>query len=154
MTRPTTHQRSTPQQQLAQMSTAYWITQTLRVAASLNIPDLLKNDAMTSAELAEHTKVNSSALYRVLRALASVGIFTEDAHQRFSLTELGQFLRTDHPQSQRASILMVNSALYRAWGNLDFSVCTGTPVLMKPPVCLCSNIWENIQKMEKYLMPR
>jgi hypothetical protein len=113
------------QQQLGQMATGYWVTQALRVVTMLNVADLLKDGAKTSAQLATETKANASALHRVLRALASVGVFKEDADGRFSLTALGQLLRADHPQTQKYFILMISGAPYQAWGKLDFAVKTG-----------------------------
>jgi hypothetical protein len=109
--------------QLAQMATSYWVSQSLFVAAKLGLADLLASGPKTAAELSHG--VDEHALYRLLRALASVGIFAEDNGGRFHLTPLADPLRSDHPESKRAMILMAGDEQYRAWGNLLFSVQTG-----------------------------
>src|SRR6266516_4368105 len=78
-----------------QMATAHWVSQSLHVAARLGIADLLRDGPKRSDELAKATATHPASLYRVLRALASVGVFTEDAAGRFGLTPLGACLQTD-----------------------------------------------------------
>ena len=104
-----------------------WITQGIWVAAELGIADLLTNGPCTAGELAEKTHTHGDALYRVHRALASVGIFAEDAHGRFSLTPLADLLRTDGSTSQRPFAIMMGAEFHRAWGELLHSVRTGEP---------------------------
>ena len=65
---------------LHRMITGSWIAQAIHVAAKLGIADLLKGDPQRYEALAKATNTHPRALYRVLRALASVGIFSED-HQ-------------------------------------------------------------------------
>ena len=67
-------------QTIEQIFGGSWITLGLWVAAELGIADLLANGPLTAEELAEKTHTNGPALYRVLRALASVGIFNQDPH--------------------------------------------------------------------------
>lgn len=105
------------------MASGYWISQAIYVAAQLRIADLLASGSKTVAELAHG--VDERALYRLLRALASLGIFAEQDDGQFRLTPLAEPLRADHPQSKRAMILMAGDEQYRAWGNLLFSVQTG-----------------------------
>lgn len=110
-----------------QMFGGSWITQGIWVAAELGIADLLTDGSRTAGELAEKTHTHSNALYRVLRALASVGIFAEDAHGRFSLTPLADLLRTDASASQRPFAIMMGAEFHGAWGELLHSVRTGEP---------------------------
>jgi len=112
-------------QLLSQMITGCWVSQAIYVAAELGIADLLADGPRTAEELAEHTNANSGALYRVLRALASVGIFAEDVDQRFTLTPLAEGLRSDGFSSQRSLAIMMGAELYRSWGNLLPAVRTG-----------------------------
>jgi SAM-dependent methyltransferase len=111
-------------QQLLQMMTGGWITQAIYVAAELGIADLLIDGPLTAEELAEKTNSHSGSLYRVLRALASVGIFSEDEIQRFSLTTLAENLLSDRPDSLRPFGLMLGAELYESWGNLLYSTQT------------------------------
>jgi SAM-dependent methyltransferase len=110
-----------------QMFGGSWITQGISVAADLGIADLLAKGALTAEELASQTATHSGALYRVLRALASIGVFGEDDAGRFSLTPLGELLRSDSPFSQRSIAIMMGEEFYATWGELLHSVRTGEP---------------------------
>jgi DNA-binding IclR family transcriptional regulator len=87
---------------LLHMVTGCWISQALYVAAKLGIADLLQAGPQSYVMLAEATQAHAGALYRVLRALASVGVFAEDEAGHFRLTPLAEPLRTDVPGSLRA----------------------------------------------------
>jgi hypothetical protein len=102
-----------------------WVTQAIYVAAEIGIADLLDVDPRTAKELAKETQTHDGSLYRVLRALASVHIFREDAEGRFSLTEMGKLLRSDAPGSKRSLAIMAGAEFYRSWGGLLSSVETG-----------------------------
>ena len=114
-----------------QMLTGYWVSQALYVAAKLGIADLLTPGSKSTKELATATKCHPSSLYRLLRALASVGVFAEDGPGRFVLTPLAQCLRSDLPGSQRGLAIMSGEEHYRAWGELLYSVQTGQPAFDK-----------------------
>jgi predicted transcriptional regulator len=79
-----------PQSQLIQMATAHWISRFLYVAARMNLADQLAERSKTAEELAQLTGATASSLYRFMRTLASLGLFTEDSEHRFSLTRLGE----------------------------------------------------------------
>jgi hypothetical protein len=111
--------------QLDQMITGYWISQAIYAAAKFGIADHLKDGPKTAAELANASSTNADALYRLLRALASVGIFAEDESRRFSLTTLAEPLRSDVPGSKRALALMSGDEQFRTWAEIDYSVRTG-----------------------------
>jgi SAM-dependent methyltransferase len=104
-----------------------WITQGIWVAAELGIADLLAHAPQTVEVLAEQTHTRRDALSRVLRALASVGIFSEDIHGKFSLTPLADLLRSDVPGSQRSIAILMGAEFYQSWGELLHSVRTGEP---------------------------
>jgi SAM-dependent methyltransferase len=112
-------------QQLLRQMTGGWVTQAIYVASELGIADLLIAGPRTAGELAEQTNTKSDGLYRVLRALASVGIFSEDADGRFSLTAAAENLRSDAPNSLRPFGIMVGAEFYESWGKLLQSVQTG-----------------------------
>ncbi|SRR5579885_3348954 len=112
-------------QQLDQMITGYWISQAIYAAAKFGIADHLKDGPKTVEELADATSTNPGALYRLLRALASVGIFAEAASRRFSLTALAEPLRSDAAGSKRALALMSGDEQFRTWAEIDYSIRTG-----------------------------
>lgn len=98
------------------------------VAANLGLADLLKDGPLSIADLAEATGTHDRSLYRMLRALASRGIFSEDAEGRFSLTALADPLRSDAPDSIHNWALFVGSeAELQSWAHLSYSVRTGKP---------------------------
>jgi len=87
---------------MLQMIAGFWVSRALYIAAKLGIADLLKDGPKNSEALAQATGMHAPSLYRVLRALASVGVFAEDEHGRFALTPLAATLRSDVPGSLRA----------------------------------------------------
>lgn len=126
----------TPQQHISRMLTGYWLSQAIYVAAKLGLADLVKDSPRSAEDLATATRTHGRALYRLLRALASVGIFAEDEQRRFWLTPMAECL-LDVPGSQRALAIMAGEEHYRAFGELLYSVQTGEPAfdkLMGAPV--------------------
>lgn len=125
----TTAQNSPPSAQFLHMIFGSFIlSRAIGVAARLGIANRLKADAQSADELAQATGVHAPSLYRVLRALASAGIFAEDEAGRFRLTPLAEPLRSDVPDSWRAFANLLGSDwAYRAYGDLLYSVQTGQP---------------------------
>src|SRR5436190_17455802 len=87
----------------------------------LGIADHLEMGARSSAELAQAVGAHSPSLYRILRTLASLGVFVEHEDQ-FELTPLGETLRSDVPGSVRAWALVNCGISWRAYGELLYSV--------------------------------
>ncbi|MFL5760070.1 MAG: methyltransferase [Thermomicrobiales bacterium] len=111
---------------LRRLVNGYQVTQAIHVAAVLGVADLLADGTRTSDELAVATGTNPDALYRLLRALASVGVLREEDGRRFALTELGACLRTDAPDSVAGWAAFVGTPYHwQAWGGLEHSVRTG-----------------------------
>ena len=74
---------------------------------------------MTSEALAAAARAHPGALYRVLRALASVGIFAKDESGFFRTTPIAELLRTDSPESLRAFVIMLGEPeSWVAWGDV------------------------------------
>jgi hypothetical protein len=94
-----------PSAALMQFTMAYVPAAALWVAAELKIADLMDGGPRSVAELANKTGVNEEALFRILRLLATVGIFTEIEPRRFALTPPAELLRSDHPQSFRDTVV-------------------------------------------------
>lgn len=116
-----------PSAVLLQMMTGYWVSQALHVVAKLGIADLLTDGPRPIEELAMTTNTHAPSLRRVLRALASVGVFTETSPAVFALTPLASLLQTGTPDSMRALAIMYAEEQYRAWGDVLHSVQTGEP---------------------------
>jgi hypothetical protein len=112
--------------ELRRLVNTYQLSQAIHVAAVLGIADLLADGPRASDELAAATETNPRALYRLLRALAAFGLFHEDTDRRFSLTELGDPLRTDAPESVAGWAAFVGRRNIRdAWSSLEESIRTG-----------------------------
>lgn len=112
-------------QQMQQMLNGFRVTQALYVAARLGLADILKDGPQPVAALAATTGANADTLYRVLRALASIGVFEEGPAGQFALTPLAAVLQHDHPSAVRAQALFRGDEPYRAWSELYDSVMSG-----------------------------
>jgi hypothetical protein len=96
------------------------------LAATLGIADFLRDGPQDIEHLAKATSTHADSLYRLLRALASIGIFAETDGGRFALTPLAQCLRSDAPDSVRNWARLYGIPFsWRSWGELLYSVKTG-----------------------------
>jgi len=98
-----------PPFRLIQIGSAFWQSRALYVAATLGLADELGDTSRSTSELAHDLSLHEDHLYRLMRMLASIGIFTEHEARHFSNSRLSVYLRRDHPKSVRAMILMHNS---------------------------------------------
>ena len=110
---------------LLQMMTGYRVSQALYVAAKLGVADLLVDGPRLVEDLAQQIRAHAPTLRRLLRALASVGVFTEARPNAFALTPLAALLRTGTPDSMHALAILYGEEHYRVWGNVLHSVKTG-----------------------------
>ena len=111
---------------LMQMLFGAQMQRSICIAAKLGIADLLAERPQTADELAAKTGAHAPSLYRLLRTLASIGIFAETADLKFELTPIAELLRSDAPNSMRDFvILMGEDWIWQAWGELVYSVQTG-----------------------------
>src|SRR5919198_4583643 len=81
--------------------TGYWVSQAVGVAAKLGVADVLADGPQPVEDIARAVGANGSALYRVLRLLASLGVFQEGPPGSFGLTPLGETLRSEAAGSVR-----------------------------------------------------
>src|SRR6516164_11043747 len=101
------------------------ISRAVYVAAELGIADLLAGGPMTAAQLARATQAHEPSLYRVLRLLASLDVLTEHDHHSFSLTILGERLRSGVPASVRSFALTADAGGLRPFEPIIEIVKTG-----------------------------
>ncbi len=114
-----------PEDQIMQWITSKWITRPIFVAAELGLADHLVAGPLGVDALAEKTDTHAPTLYRLLRALAAVGVFTETEARMFGLTPLAECLRSDR---MRPLIRMFLSSWHdQAWNELGHTVRTGNP---------------------------
>ena len=86
-----------PSVRLYRLIDGYQVSQAIHVAATLGVADHLCHGPRSAPVLAAVLSVDAPALYRLLRALAAVGVFHEDDQGCFSLTEMGACLCSDAP---------------------------------------------------------
>ncbi len=111
--------------QMSKMITGAWISQMVYVTAKLKLADLVAVKPRSAEELAGLTETQPDMMFRVLRALASVGVFAENEDSKFETTPLSETLRSDIPNSQWALAIMMGEEHYRCWGELIYSLETG-----------------------------
>ena len=117
-----------PQLVLYQMAVGHYVSRALHVVVKLGIPDLLADGPRHYGDLAQGTATHAPALNRVLRLLASVGVFEEQENGRFALTPLGEQLRPGVPGSMRASVLLfAGPRVQDVWKDLEYCVQIGEP---------------------------
>lgn len=115
-----------PEVVLTQMITGSLGSQAVYVAAKLGIADLLAEGPKNVDELAAAADADAPSLYRVLRALASFGVFAEQDNKVFELTPTADLLRSDSPRSLRdLAIFMGEDWHWKVWGQTLYSVRTG-----------------------------
>jgi hypothetical protein len=110
---------------LQQMTNGYWATQIIYVAAKLGIADLLTDGPQGLAALAQATETHAPSLYRLMRALAGLGVFVENGDGDYEATALGRCLVSGSPGALRARAILNGEDWYTAWGDLLHSVRTG-----------------------------
>lgn len=117
-------------QQLMQISEGFLLSACLHVATKLNIADLLAGGPRPVESLAEETRTNADGLYRVLRALVSVGIFSEPQPRTIALSPAAELLRRNAPGSIRDVVVWAsNPFLMHVTSDLLHSVETGKPAI-------------------------
>ena len=115
-----------PHLHLYEMICGKWVSQAVFAAAELGIADHLGDEARPAEEVAQAVGAQADATYRLMRALGSLGVLEEHDQKRFTLTEVGECLRSDNDASMRAFARFIGyESNWRAWEVLDQSVRTG-----------------------------
>jgi SAM-dependent methyltransferase len=114
-----------------QLASAHYVSQALYVAAHLGVADLLAEGPQTHETLAAKTGTHAGSLRRVLRLLASAGVFAEDADGRFELTPVGSALRSGPGSARAAARLFAGPMVWQSWGDLLTTVRTGEPAFLR-----------------------
>jgi hypothetical protein len=117
-----------PDAQLLSIVSTAWTSAAIYVTAKLGIADLLKDGPKSAEFLSVATSTHEHSLYRVLRAVASAGVFTELEDRTFANTPMSETLRSDHPNSVRDLTIWINEPdHWKVYGDLIHSVKTGEP---------------------------
>lgn len=127
-------QSTPPQAVIMQMVMGAWVTKVISEVTRLGVPDLVKrHGSMRAAEMVTVGGIGAapSALERVLRACASLGVFTEDAMGKFGSTALSDVLTSDSPVSVKKLVEAIGGPWYRGWAELLDAVKSGEPQARK-----------------------
>ena len=115
-----------PHVQLIQMGTAGAVANVVHIAARLGLADRLADGPKSAGELADPLALHSPSLHRLMRTMASLGLLTEGEQLRYSLTNLGEALKTGAVGSARSTLLMTGSSwVGSGFANLLHSLQTG-----------------------------
>jgi len=118
---------SESQDQLRELIGSYWKPYVVTCAAQLGIADAMGGEAVAADELAEKLSLDPQALARLLRAMAALGLVSDEGSGSFALAEMGQCLRAESPQSLKGMALHVGTQLTPAFAALAECVREGRP---------------------------
>ena len=118
-------------QQLFQIATGYMASSALQTVLKLQIPGRVAAGTRAVNELARDTGVGEDALYRIMRALASVGVFEERQERTFDLTLAGRMLQKGQPGFYDMGLWITSPFHFRVYAEMLHAVTTGTPAAEK-----------------------
>ncbi|KAF0734327.1 hypothetical protein Ae201684P_018156 [Aphanomyces euteiches] len=105
-----------------------WATRCLSTVASLKIPDFLRDGPRTSTEIAAHFNLHEDSVFRLLRAVSTMGFLEHSESNVFALTATGECLISDVPGSMRAYLVaMCAPGHWLPWGNIESTIESGVP---------------------------
>jgi hypothetical protein len=111
---------------MMQLMSSLWVTQAVGSFARLGLADTMAKGADDAGAVAAAHGLNADRVYRLLRALTTVGIVAEAAGGKFSLTPLGRLLTSDSPHSMRTAASLLTEYHAEIWGKLDGALKEGT----------------------------
>ena len=103
-----------------------WKSEILYAGVKLGVFDIANSEPLSTAEMAEKLSLDSALLYRLLRALASIGLLKENPDRCFSITSMGKLLRGDDPRTLRGiALLEEGPEHYAIWKHLAAMIKDG-----------------------------
>jgi len=112
-------------QLINQLVNGFWTTQVLNVAVQLGIPEQLASGPKTAMAIAQAAQAHPQSVFRLLRALHTLGVCRAVDKETFELTPAGHVLRPDVPRSLRGRALFSGDMLWQQYGDLAYVVKTG-----------------------------
>jgi ubiquinone/menaquinone biosynthesis C-methylase UbiE len=110
---------------MMQLLSSLWVTHAIGTFARQGFADAMEHGADTAAAIAKPRGMDTDRVYRLLRALSTVGIVTEAADRRFALTPLGRMLTSNAPNSMRTSAELLTEYNGEIWSRLDGALTGG-----------------------------
>jgi len=128
-----------------QMCSGYMISAALYPVTKLGIAELLADGPKSISTLTQETGANEDGLYRVMRALSCVGLFSEVSPRTFALTSASNLLRSDVTGNMRDLVMwMTNEFHFKTWGDMMHSVLTGRPSVEKVYGKVCFEVFQDL----------
>src|SRR5271155_5816564 len=122
-----------PREQLRQIRSGLYFTRLLYVAAKFGLADQLSTGPKDAAEIAATVGAHPTSLYRLMRSLTMIGVFTLRPDGRFALTPIGEALRSDAPGGEHRILLATGSPFFQASFQEEMidTLLTGKPAFDK-----------------------
>lgn len=111
---------------MMQLISSLWVTRAIGTFARVGLADTMEQGAETPEAIAAAHRVDGPRVYRLLRALSTVGIVTENAGGKFALTPLGRLLASHSPHSMRTAAILLTEYHADIWAGLDQALAGGT----------------------------
>ncbi|RWS25394.1 methyltransferase-like protein [Leptotrombidium deliense] len=111
--------------------TGMWKSWVICCAVKLNIADHLHKQPLSIEALSDLTQTHTVSLYRMMRALASIGIFKEDEEKKWTLTPMAELLRGDNQKSLKFTSLSAIDDNHLMWSHLLTAIQTGNGIFEK-----------------------
>jgi ubiquinone/menaquinone biosynthesis C-methylase UbiE len=103
-----------------------WVTQAVGSFARLGLADTMDDGAQEPAAIAAPRGLHPDRVFRLLRALSTVGIVAETAPHRFTLTPLGRLLGSREPRNMRTAAMLLTEYHADVWSRLDDALAGGS----------------------------
>jgi hypothetical protein len=110
---------------IGQLVNGFWTTQILNVAVQLGIPQQLADGPKTATSIAQTAQAHPPSVFRLLRALHTLGVCRAVGADSFELTPAGHILRPDVPRSLSGRALFAGDMLWQQYSDLAYVVKTG-----------------------------
>ena len=104
---------------MPQLLSSLWVTRAVGTFARLGLADVMEGGVEDHAAIAAARGLVPDRVYRLLRALSTVGIVTEPSRGRFVLTSLGRLLSSHTPNNTRTTAIFLNDYFADMWSHLD-----------------------------------
>ncbi len=132
MTQGTAEAPPPPTMAMMQLLFGKQLTYSLSGVARLGVADHMDGDAKAGRGDRGQSGAHAPSLYRVMRMLASFGVFREGPPRHFALTPIGELLKTDAPGSLRYMAMMFGEEFStRAYEHIAACLRTGTDGVSK-----------------------
>ena len=123
-------------------SQGFWIAKAINVACELNLAEIIDKEEKTVEEIAKKSNTDAPALYRLMRALASEGIFKETKLKTFKNNKFSTALREGPGNFKHMIKHQLNETNWKIINGLQYSVTSGTNAAQK---ILGSNIFTHLE---------